>query len=144
MIVSKPKPTALIALGIFIIICFGTGGYALNNVLTNTAGWFGYSVALITLGLGLILLFRQLISYKIVHIGDVIKVTYPFRFHKKEAKLKELASWGQTIIKTKNDPFKQLTLTFANFTLKMSVQESTNYDNVYKFLRKRAIKKEKK
>jgi len=40
MIVSKPKPAALIALGIFIIVCFGVGGYAINNVLNNTAGWF--------------------------------------------------------------------------------------------------------
>ncbi len=142
MIVSKPKPTALIALGIFIIICFGVGGYALNNVLNNTAGWFGYVISFTMLPLAIILLIRQLLSYKTVQIGDLVRVAYPFRFHKKEAKLKELASWKQTIIKTKNDPFKQLTLTFKNFTLKLSVQENTNYEQIYKFLKKRASKKE--
>jgi len=142
MIVSKPKPTALIALGVFIIICFGVGGYALNNVLNNTAGWFGYAISFTMLPLAIILLVRQLISYKIVQIGDLVRVAYPFRFRTKEVKLKELVLWKQTIIKTKNDPFKQLKLTFENFTLKLSVQESTNYERIYKFLKKRVSKKE--
>ncbi|MCF6359782.1 MAG: hypothetical protein L3J29_03375 [Cyclobacteriaceae bacterium] len=142
MIVSKPKPTALIALGVFILICFGVGGYALNNVLNNIDGWFGYTVAFIMLPLAFILLIRQLLSYKTVQVGDVLKVSYPFRFHKKEMRFKELISWKQTIIKTKNDPFKQLALTFENFTLKLSVQENTNYERIYKFLKKRAGKKE--
>jgi len=142
MIVSKPKPTALIALGIFIIICFGIGGYALNNVLNNTAGWFGYAISVIMLTLGVILLIRQLLSYKTVQIGDLVRVSYPFRFHKKELKLKELVSWKQTIITTRNDPFKQLALTFQHFILKLSVQENTNYERIYKYLKKRAGKKE--
>ena len=143
MIVSKPKPTALIALGIFIIICVGVGGYALTNVLNNTAGWFGYAASFTMLPLAAILLIRQLLSYKTVQIGDVVRVSYPFRFHKKEVKLKELVLWKQTIIKTKNAPFKQLTLAFENFTLKLSVQENSNYEQIYKFLKKRVGKKEK-
>jgi len=142
MIISKPKPTALIALGIFIVICFGVGGYALNDILNQTAGWFAHTVAIIALSLAILLLIRQLLSYKIVHIGDVVNIQYPFRFQKKTFKLKELISWKETIIKTKNDPFKQLAIVFDNFRLKISVQENTNYDKIYKFLRKRVGKKE--
>lgn len=142
MIISKPKPTALIALGIFIIICFGVGGYALNNIFNNAAGWFGYTVAIITLSLAVLLLIRQLLSYKIVQIGDIIRIKYPFRFQNKKHNFKELISWEQTIIKTKNDPFKQITMDFDGFKLKISVQESSNYDKIYKFLKKRVPKKE--
>ncbi len=144
MIVSKPKSTALIALGIFIIICFGVGGYAFNNVLNNSAGWLGYIVAGFFLPLGIILLLRQLVSYKIVHMGDVIKISYPFRFQQKQQKLKNLVCWKQTIIKTKNDPFKQLELKFDNLVLKLSLQENTNYEQIIKFLKRRVSKKEQK
>jgi hypothetical protein len=144
MIISKPKPTALIALGVFIIICFGTGGYALNNVLSGTAGWFGYTVAIFTLGLGFVLLLRQLLSYKVVKIAETIIVNYPFRLQTKTLKLKELNYWKQTIIKTKNDPFKQLELSFDNYSLKLSIQENMNYDQIHKFLRKKASRKEEK
>jgi len=145
MIVSKPKTTALTALSIFIIICSAIGGYALNIIINGAGAWYHYFVMAITFSIGFVLLIRQVVSYKVIGIGDkVVKVNYSFRFKSNVFKLKDLVSWKETIIQTRNAPFKQLELKFEAFNLKLSVQENTNYDQIYKYLKKRVGKKEVK
>lgn len=142
MIVSKPKTSALTALSIFIIICIGIGAYSLNVILNEAEAWYHYLVTAITFSIGFILLIRQVISYKVISIGDKgVEVNYSFRFSSKVFKLKDLVSWKETIIKTRNAPFKQLDLKFEAFKLNLSVQENTNYDQIYKYLKKRVAKK---
>ena len=142
MIVSKPKTTALTALSIFIIICIAIGGYSLNLILDGAGAWYLYLITTLTFSVGLVLLIRQVVSYKVISLGDgVVKVDYTLRFKSKAFKLKDLIFWKETIIKTKNAPFKQLELSFELVNLKLSIQENTNYEQIYKFLKKRVAKK---
>lgn len=143
MIISKPKSRALTALGIFIIICFAVGGYALRAVVNNVGEWYHYVIASISLIIGFVLFIRQLFTYKVILINEKsIKINYALRWKSIEFKLAELIEWKETIIETKNSPFKQLVLKFNKFLLKLSVQENTNYDKIYKFLKKRVAKRE--
>lgn len=143
MIVSKPKPNALMALGVFIAINFVAGVYALANIGNGVGLWYHYVMASITWPIAFILLIRQLLTYKIVSIGDSkLAVAYPIRSAQKEFFLKELVSWKEEIIKTKNAPFRQLEIQFDDFLLKLTIQENTNYEQILKYLRKKAGKKE--
>lgn len=143
MIISKPKSTALTALGIFIIICLAVGGYAFRAIINTTGEWYHYAIASISLLIGFVLLIRQIFTYKIVLIGEKsIKINYPLRWKSIEFKIKELIEWSETIIETKNSPFKRMELKFDGFLLKLSVQENTNYDRINRLLKKRVAKKE--
>ena len=143
MIISKPKSTALLALGIFMIICFAMGGYALRAILNGVGIWYHYIITTLTLLIALILLIRQVLSYKVVLIGDKsVKISFPLRGKSISYKFNELIHWKETIIETKNAPFKQMELKFNDYILKMSVQESTNYDVIKNYLKKKALKKE--
>ena len=142
MIISKPKSSALISLGIFIILCFALGGYALRAILNEAGVWYHYLISSLALSVAFILLLRQVLSYKIIKIGEMVKVSYPFRWKVMEFKLKDIIQWKQIVIKTKNAPFKQLELKFNGYLLKLSVQENTNYESINKYLKKRAGKKE--
>jgi len=143
MIVSKPKTTALFALGIFIIICFGMGSYALRAILNNVGVWYHYLVSGLFLPIAFILLLRQVLSYKLIKVGEnMITVEYPFKRKFKTFKISDIINWKEVIIKTKNAPFKQLEISFDKFLLKLSVQENTNYDLLLKYLKKKAAKKQ--
>ncbi len=142
MIISKPKSSALISLGIFIILSFALGGYALRAILNEVGVWYHYLISSLALSVAFILLLRQVLSYKIINIGEMVKVKYPFRWKVIEFKLKDIIQWKEIVIKTKNAPFKQLELKFNGYLLKLSVQENTNYESINKYLKKRAGKKE--
>lgn len=143
MIVSKPKSSALIALVIFIIICLAIGGYALRPIINGVGAWYHYFISSLFLLIGIVLLLRQMLSYKIIKFGDkAVAVSYPMRMKSVEFKLKDLDYWKEVIIKTKNDPFQQMEIKFTDFMLKLSVQENSNYDKIKKYLKKRVGKKE--
>ncbi len=145
MIVSKPKAEALTALSIFIVICIAMGGYTLRAILNGVGEWYHYVISSITLLVGIVLLIRQVVSYKVISIGEnLVKVNYPLRWKLKIFKLKDLIHWKETIIKTKNAPFKQMEMRFEGYNLKLSVQENTNYEQIAKYLKKRVSKKEVK
>lgn len=143
MIVSKPKPNALIALGLFIVLNLVAGVYALNTLFNNDGHWYHYAMTAVNLPLGIMLLIRQLITYKVISIGDNrLSVMYPLRGAQQHFNLMELVSWKEEIIKTKNAPFRQLEIQFDNFLLKLTIQENTHYEQILKYLKKRAGKKE--
>ena len=103
MIISKPKSAALIALGIFIVLCFAIGGYAIRSINNGVGVWYHYAVAFITLLIASILLIRQIVSYKVIAIGDkAITINFPLRGKSKKNSLSELIYWKETIIETKN------------------------------------------
>lgn len=145
MIISKPKPNALIAMGTFVVLMLTLGLYALNSILNGNSAWYQIVAAGITLPLGVLLAIRQLLSYKIVQVGDnKVIARYPFKNSRKEFSIKDMIHWKEEVIKTKNAPFKQIELKFQNDTLKLTIQENTGYEDILKYLRKKATKKEVK
>jgi len=143
MIISKPKTTALFALGVFIIICFGIGSYTLRAILNNVGSWYHYLLSGLFLSIAFVLLLRQVLSYKLIKVGDnMIRVEYPFKRVFKVFKLSDIINWKEVVIKTKNAPFKQLEISFDTYLLKLSVQENTNYEQLLTYLKKKAAKKQ--
>ena len=145
MIVSKPKSQALFAIGVFIIICFGLGGYNFMLITNGSTWFFNYVMAIVFLLLAHVFMIRQMFNYKIISIGnDKIQVWYPLRFRTIRTSLKEMVHWEETIIQTKTGVFKQLEITFPKKTIKMSVQENTLYKEVVNYFKKKQSNKRKK
>lgn len=143
MIVSKPKPSALAALGIFILICLSVGLYFLQISVREGGLWYQYLGVFILLSVSFMLFLRQIVGYKIVSIGDnKFIVKYPLIGKRRELKAMQLVSWKEVVVKTKSAPFRQLEIRFSDFLLKLTIQENTSYEQVLNYLKKKLGKKE--
>ena len=145
MIVSKPKSKALFAMGVFIIICFGLGGYNFTLIAKGSTWFFNYIMAIVFLLIAHVLMLRQFFNYKIISIGDnKIQVWFPLRFRTIRGELKDLDHWDETIIQTKTGVYKQLDIVFPKRTIKMSFQENTKYQEAVNYFKKKQSGKRKK
>ncbi|MCB0495499.1 MAG: hypothetical protein KDC79_05155 [Cyclobacteriaceae bacterium] len=143
MIVSKPKLSALLALGIFSFISISVGAYALSIIMDDRGLWYHYVISGVFLSVGLVLFIRQLLSYKLVSIGDnKLRAAFPFKGIKKEYSLADIVSWKEEVIKTKNASFRQLEVQFDDFLLKLTIQENTQYEQILGYLKKKVSKKQ--
>jgi hypothetical protein len=144
MIVSKPKSQALFAIGMFVLVCISLGGYNLSLLIKGSTWFFNYIMATVFLSIAFILVVRQLINYKIISIGkDKIQVWYPLRFSTTRMTNKEMVSWEETIIQTKTGIFKQLEIVFPTKTIKMSIQENTQYQEAVNYMKRKVSQKRK-
>lgn len=143
MIVSRPKTNALFAIFVFLMICFSLGIVNLNILLEGGGRWFNYLIVIITFLIGFSIVLKQLIGFKIVTVGEgTFKVGKPFLFRGYQFKIKNIVSWEETVIKTKNGNFKELTiLQDSGKKLKLTLQENTNYKEVIGYLVKKVNKK---
>lgn len=144
MIVSKPKSKALFAIGVFVTICFGLGGYNFMLIAQGSTWFFNYIMAFMFLIIAHVLMLRQMFNYKIISIGDnKIQVWYPLRFKTIRAPLDEMEYWEETIIQTKTGVFKQLEVVYPTRKIKMSIQENSKYQEAINYLKKKAAQKRK-
>ena len=145
MIVSKPKSKALFAIGVFVTICFGLGGYNFMLIAQGSTWFFNYIMAFVFLIIAHVLMLRQMFNYKIISIGEnKIQVWYPLRFRTIRAPLDEMEYWEETIIQTKTGVFKQLEVVYPTRKIKMSIQENSKYQEAINYLKKKAAQKRKK
>jgi len=139
MLVSKPKINALFAIGVFAVICLSLSLVNLNIIFQGGSRWYNYLIVLTVLPMALVIIVRQLINYKVISAGtNSIKVVYPFMKKSFSITLKDLVSREETVIKTKNGHFKELTLLSDRRRLKLSIQENTNYEKIKNYLIKNA------
>lgn len=144
-IISKPHPKALTAITVFILICMGISGYGFRAIYHGSASWFHLFAGYAFGGLAAVLAVRQLLSYKIITLTDKSVKEYHFFTGKRvQFALKQLTSWQETVISTKNEPFKQLKLVFDAKTIALSKQENTQYEKIVSYLSKRWPKKQLK
>ena len=74
-----------------------------------------------------------------------VHIYFPFRFFKTVQDISNLGAWQETIINTNKTQYKELKLVFVNKGyVKISNQENSDYDKVYKYIKKKAPKKEVK
>ena len=144
MIIAKPKMGTLFSLGVFITICLGTCGYLLFRYLNE--GQFAmlqYVIMLVTGSLGLGLLARIILGYRIVSIGkSKIEVRYPTRFKTLNYKLQNILHCRERKVKTASGTFKELEVQFDDKKkLMLSYQEHTDYPKVISYLRQKCPKK---
>lgn len=143
MIVSKPKTTAVFSLTVFIIITLIVSYVGLNNVIeTGVWRWYNY-LSVYPFGiLSIILSLRILFNYKIITFSkNGLEVWYPFRFKRKKRAIDDIEKWKEERVKTGKSFFRQTTIYFPRFKLKLSNQENSNYEKIFDYLNKRIRKK---
>ena len=146
MIVSRPKSNALFAIIVFLMVCFSLGIVNLNIILKGGNQWYNYLIVIITFIIGFSILFKQMIGFKIITVGEeTFKVARPFLFSGYQFKVKNIEIWEETIIETKNGQFKELTIAQdTGKKLKITLQENSNYKRIKDYLSKKAGKKQKR
>ena len=147
MIVSRPKRQTIFSLGAFTILILAGLFMSWQSILKlqEVPTWRYVLVGILLLTASL-LLHKLIFNYKVIKIShDKVHVYYPFRFFKTVQDIKNLGAWQQTVIDTKKSTYKQLKLVFVNKGfVKISNQENSDYDKVYKFVKRKAPKKEVK
>ncbi|MGW8122664.1 hypothetical protein ACV07N_08380 [Roseivirga echinicomitans] len=146
MIISKPKRKTIFSLTVFTLISMLGAFYFMRQILAEPSGTWRYILLGFLLMVCSIMLYKLIFNYKVLKIGhDKVHVYYPFRFFKSVQDISELGAWQETIINTNKTEYKQLKLVFLNRGyVKISNQENSDYDKVYKYIKKKAPKKEVK
>jgi len=143
MIVAKPKVGTLFSLGVFIILSLIGSGYAIGRFFSGEAMlWYHYALAVIFFPIGMGLLFRLLLGYRIVKISKGrFDVNYPSRFSKKTYKINDLDKWKEVEVKTATGTYKEVELHFNDKKkLSFSMQEHTDYPKLKNYLSKKCAK----
>lgn len=146
MIVSKPKRNTLFVLVVFSTICTIGSIYFMRQILAEPQGTWRY-VALVVLLISTSLLYYKLLfNYKVIKIHhDEVHIYFPFRLFKTVQPIKNLGAWQETIIHTNSTEFKQLKLVFMDKGyVKLSNKENSDYQKVYRYISRKAPKKEVK
>lgn len=144
MIISKPKTSTLTSIGLFLLLVFGLAGATIISIKNSAvAYWYHYLFLAILLPLGIGLLIKMIISYKVVLIGKgKMHVRYPARFSQKTHRINNIKQWQEVRIKAVSGVYQQLEITFNdNNKLTLSKQEHTFYDQVLSYLHQKAAKK---
>ena len=146
MIASKPKRKTIFALSTSTVITGGGSFYTMNSILGGETATWRYIILGILLLSTSILLYKLIFNYKVIKIShDIVHVYYPFRLYRSSQPIKTLGAWQETVIETKSGKFRELKLVFENKGyVKLSNQENSDYDKVYKYIKRKAAKKEVK
>lgn len=147
MIESKPQRKTIFSLGLFTIMVLVGLVFAVRNWLySGEVSTLQYVLIGILLLSASLLLHKLIFNYKVIRIHhNQFHIYYPFRFFKSVQEVDNLGAWQQTIVTTNKTEFRQLKIVFVNKGyVKISNQENSDYEKVYKFLKKKAPKKEVK
>jgi len=113
-------------------------------ILRGTYAWYNLAIAGILLPLGLFVLYRIFIRYKIIRAGDNrVEVVYPVLRKTHAYTIKQIASWRESIVKTgKSSVFKELEIVFdKHFRLTIGQKEHTEYDKLVHYLQRKVPSK---
>lgn len=147
MIVSRPQRKTIFSLGLFTLVIFV--GLVISTRAMLSGGevpTWRYVVTGLLLLTASFLLHKLIFNYKVLKIShDKFHIYYPFRFYRSVQDVKELGAWQQTVVNTNKTEFKELKLVFVNKGyVKITNQENSDYDKVYKYVKRKAPKKEVK
>jgi len=146
MIKSKPNFNTVFSLLLFfvidliIIIFLISKNYSASKIPI-------YIYLLIPL-LGIIaftILWKIIGAYKIITINKKkISIQYPLRFGQYDTTVQDISWWQEITINTNKTVYKQLRIKFKRKkTVRISLQENTNYTRIFNFLKKHAAKLQK-
>ncbi|WPP49513.1 hypothetical protein [Catalinimonas niigatensis] len=147
MIVAKPKINTFFAIGVFLILSYGSAIYLLTDILAASEvsiwmyGLFGF-----VLIIAFVVTIKMIGSYKKVIIDkNRVDVFSFFGLVKNRLYLKDMEVWREERVKTANGMFKQFEVSFANKkSFRIANQEHDNYEKVASYFRKHYKKNESK
>lgn len=144
MIVSKPRYQTLFALGVFLILVFGSFFLLLNSLLASPESFFIIKIILapITLVIALLVLSKFIAAIKVVKIGNnKISIFYLISRSKAEIGINDIKGWNEEVVKTKQGDYKEIKILFGKKKiLKLSNKENTEYEKVVNYLNTKAKK----
>jgi hypothetical protein len=139
VITSKPRSQTIISFTLFLVLTFFV--LALNVIaIMRGYVWYNLVIVALLLPLGLFILYRIFIRYKIIRAGDNrIEVVYPVIKKTHSFTTREVLSWRESIVKTgKSSVFKELEIIFENhFRITIGHKEHTEYDRLVNYLQRK-------
>lgn len=140
MIVSRPRINTLTALSVFLVLIFASFFYLLHSLLTNEAYFFMKLIlAPVVLAIGLVVLSKVLAAIKVVKAGNnLIEVFYPVSRMRITIKVADILGWHEEVVSTKNGEYREVKILYTKKKiLKLSNRESTEYQAIVQYLRKK-------
>lgn len=144
MIISKPKKSTLFSLSLFLILDFALIAATFNSIVnSNEIYWYHYIFLLILIPVGIGVLIKTILNYKITRIGKgKIDIKIPARLKNKSYSLKDIKQWQEVTIRTATGIYQQLEIVFLNDDkLTLGRQEHSAYDQIIKYLQQKSGKK---
>lgn len=144
MIVSKPRYQTLFALGVFLILIFGSFFLLLNSLLSNPDEFFIMKMILtpVVLVIALLILTKFITSIKTIKVGDnKILITYLISRSKIQLPLTDIKGWKEEVVNTKQGDYRETKILYGKKKIiKLSNKEDTEYDKILKYLNTKARK----
>jgi hypothetical protein len=112
--------------------------------MNDTAAWYNYVIAALLLPIGLFVLYKMFIRYKIIRAGNnSIDISYPVLRQTEKYPLQSIVAWRENVIKTgKNSVYKQLEILMDNKKrISIGHKEHTEYVRLVQYLQHKIPKK---
>jgi hypothetical protein len=145
LIVSRPQTSTVVSFTLFLIITIVVTTMNLVVVINGQlAAWYNYVVIIVLIPIGMFVLYRIFIRYKILRLGDnKIQIEYPVLRQLKKYSLEQIVAWRENKVKTgKTSEYKELQILFSD-KVKLSIghKEHTEYYRMIQYLSQKANKK---
>lgn len=144
MIVSKPKSSTLISIGLFLLLNTALIIATINSIVeSEDIFWYHYVFLTILVPIALGVLIKTAFNYKITIIAkNKIQVKKPLALSERSYQIRDIKSWEELKIKTASGIYLQLEISFENGDkLSLGKQEHTEYEKIKKYLSQKAGKK---
>ena len=144
MVISKPQPNTIISFLLFLMITVVVFTMNVISIINKTSAWYNYVVAALLLPIGLFVLYKIFIRYKVIRAGNnSIDISYPVLGQIEKYSLQSIVAWRENIIKTgKNSVYKQLEILMDNKKrISIGHKEHTEYARLVQYLQQKVPKK---
>lgn len=147
MIVSKPRYQTLFALGVFLILVFGSFFLLLNSLLKAPEQFFILKIITtpLVLVIGLLVLTKFITAIKVIKVGNN-KISIKFLISRSviSLNLSDIKAWHEEIVKTKQGDYRETKILYGHKKIiKLSNKENTEYESIVKYLNNKAKKAKK-
>ena len=140
MIISKPQTSTLISFAFFLVLTFSVLTLNIIAIIQKQAAWYNYLIAGLLVPIGLFVLYKIFIRYKVIFMGNnQIEVRYPVLNRSEKYAVKSVVAWRENIIKTgKQSTYKQLEILFENKKrIGLGQKEHTEYTRLIQYLQQK-------
>jgi hypothetical protein len=144
LIVSKPRTSTLLSFSLFLLITLVVFFMNAYSIISKQAAWYNYVIAAALIPIGLIVLYRIFIRYKVIRMGNnQVILSFPVLRRRYQYPLQEIVSWKESIVKTgKSSVYKELEVRFADARkLSIGLNEYSEYNRIVQYLNQKAPKK---
>ncbi len=141
--VSKPKGSTLVSLGIFLVIAYGLGVWSAVSIpKTGEVNMFKFVLTVFLFFVAVVVTSRILWTYRSLRLSKhQWQVHYLLRPDVK-FKTEDIEWWQITNIKTRGGLYQELQVrTDTNDGIKISPQEHTGFDPIFDYLKKKCHNK---